>query len=123
MIKNNVIICFDFETSGFSPEDDEPVQIAAVAIDPEKLEIIPGSEFNSLMKPVNILSGSESEIRSKWNKSAKAWEANKKTRKELENAPLPEHVWKAFADYVKGYNVAGWGGKPLASGQNIQGFD
>lgn len=123
MISNNTIIVFDFETSGFSEINDEPVQIAAVALDPRTLEIIPESEFNSLMKPVNILSGTEAEIRTKWNKCSGAWDINKKTRKELESAPLPEHVWKAFVDHVKKYNVAGYGGKPIPSGHNIQGFD
>lgn len=123
MINSNYIIVFDFETSGLSPEDDEPVQIASVTIDPHNLEIIPESEFNSLMKPVKILSGSESEIKAKWNKSWKAWETNKKTRKQLEKAPLPEHVWGAFAKHVKKYNQPGWAGKPIPAGQNIQGFD
>ena len=117
------IICFDVETSGFSPQTDEMVQLAAMAIDGDTLEIIEDSEFNTLIKPVNILSGTEEEIRLKWAKSNKAWEVNKKTRAELEKAPLPEHVWKQFNNYVKKYSKGGFTGKPIAAGHNIQGFD
>jgi DNA polymerase III epsilon subunit-like protein len=123
VINSNYILVVDLETTGLSWLKDEPVQIASLAIDPYKLEIIEGSEFNSLMKPVNILSGSEQEISEKWNKCWKAWEVNKKTRSELEKAPLPQHVWKEFANYVKKYNTGGKSGKPIVAGHNIQNFD
>jgi DNA polymerase III epsilon subunit-like protein len=75
------------------------------------------------MKPVKIFSGTETEIQAKWNRCSGAWDVNKKTRKELEKAPLPEHVWKAFVAHVKKYHVGGWTGKPIPAGHNIQGFD
>lgn len=115
---------WDTETNSLYPDENgEMVQIACVGIDPRTLSIIPGSEFESLMKPVQILSGSEAEIRTKWNKCNGAWEKNKMTRKKLENAPLPEHVLKAFSDHVKQYNGKGFNGRPIACGHNIQGFD
>ena len=45
------ICVFDFETDGSDPEVCSPVQLAAVIIDPVKLEIIPDSEFNVKCKP------------------------------------------------------------------------
>lgn len=119
----NYICVWDTETNSTDTANGEVVQIAALMIDPHTLEIVPDSEFNSFVKPVNILSGTEAEKQEKWNKCSGAWNVNKITREQLEKAPLPEHVWKAFAKYVKGYNKAGWNGKPIASGHNIQGFD
>jgi DNA polymerase III epsilon subunit-like protein len=122
-MNNNFIVCFDLESSGVLVEENEIVQIAALAIDPHSLEIIPESKFESLMKPTVIFSGSKNEIKSKWDKCWKAWDVNKKTMEELEKAPLPEHVWKAFSDYVKKYNIGGYAGRPIPAGHNIQGFD
>ena len=51
MINYNKICVFDFETDGSDPRACSPVQIAAVIIDPIKLEIIPNSEFNINFKP------------------------------------------------------------------------
>jgi DNA polymerase III alpha subunit (gram-positive type) len=122
MNNTNYICVYDLETSGLSELTDEVVQIACIMIDPHSLEFVEHSEFNTMVKPINVLSGSESEIQEKWNKSWKAWEVNKKTRKELEEAPLPEHAWKAFVNHVKKYS-GGATGKPISAGQNIQGFD
>lgn len=123
MINTNYICCWDLETSSLSEVNGEVVQIAAIMIDPHTLDFVENSLFNSLVKPVNILSGTEAQIQEKWQASWRAWEVNKKTRKELEKAPLPGHVWKAFADYVKKYNVGGYTGKPIQTGHNIQDFD
>jgi len=51
MINYNKICVFDFETDGSDPRICSPVQIAAVIIDPIKLEIIANSEFNINFKP------------------------------------------------------------------------
>lgn len=45
---------FDFETDGKNPEKCSPVQIAAIIVDPVKLEIVKDSEFNINMKPVSL---------------------------------------------------------------------
>jgi len=45
-------IVFDFETTSKYPDSTQPVQIAAVAIHGRKLEVIPNSEFQSLIKPI-----------------------------------------------------------------------
>lgn len=123
MINNSYIISFDLETDSLDYINGEVVQISAVAVDPYKLEIVEGSEFDTLVKPVNILSGSEAEIQQKWNARQKAWDVNKKTRAQLEKAPLPQYAFKEFIKYVKRYDTGGRVGKPIAAGQNIQGFD
>jgi DNA polymerase III epsilon subunit-like protein len=123
MINNNYIIVADTETSGLDWTTDELVQLSCLTIDPYKLEIIPNSIFDSLVKPINLLSGTEEEIQAKWQKSWKAFDVNKKTREELEKAPLPEHIFKAFSNHVKKYHTGGWNGKPILAGHNIQGFD
>ena len=52
---NNQKICvFDLETDGVNPDMCSPVQIAALMVDPVKLEIIPDSEFNINLKPYAI---------------------------------------------------------------------
>ena len=45
------ICVFDLETDGSNPDVCSPVQIAALMIDPNKLEIIKDSEFNITLKP------------------------------------------------------------------------
>ena len=43
---------FDFETTSANPNTTQPVQLAAVVVHGRKLEIKPGTEFQSLIKPV-----------------------------------------------------------------------
>ena len=45
-------VVYDFETTSANPHKTQPVQIAAVVIHGRQLKIKPGSEFESLMKPV-----------------------------------------------------------------------
>ena len=51
MINYNKLCIFDFETDGVDPRVCSPVQMAAVIVDPIKLEILPNSEFNIFFKP------------------------------------------------------------------------
>lgn len=117
------IICYDLETSGLDCEKDEIVQIAAIIIDPQTLQIVEDSLFNSLVRPVSIFSGTDEEIEKNWWDHQGAWDVNKKTMEQLKKAPLPEHVWKKFVAYVKKYTCGGVKGKPILAGHNIVGFD
>ena len=47
----NKICVFDFETDGTNVDTLNPVQLAAVIVDPRKLELVKGGEFNSFIKP------------------------------------------------------------------------
>jgi DNA polymerase III epsilon subunit-like protein len=127
VINTNTIFVFDFESLGLDPINTDPVQIAGLAIDPRSLDIIPGSEFNSLMRPIKTMTGTPTEVKTKWINAAKALDINKKKREDLEKAPLPQHVWKNFCNHVGRYNTGGkkndkWT-RPIAAGHNIQGFD
>ena len=145
---------FDLETTGLSWQNDEAIQIACIVLDARSLEIIPGSEFESLVRPVGIMNFTESDkrrlmlsnkipeaeqeavvfteeemqevINEKWMRAAPALNVNKKKREVLEQAALPQHVWKNFTDHVAKYNHnkknSAWD-RPIAAGHNIQGFD
>lgn len=115
-------IVFDFETSSADPTRTQPVQIAAVAIHSRKLEIIPGSEFESLMKP--IFDEDECEKLGLDPLQPGAVAVHGKTREILEDAPETESVWRNFVDYVNQYNYKGNSfTAPIAVGYNIKNFD
>jgi len=125
MINNNNICVFDLETLGTDIKVDEVTQIACVMIDPRTLKVIPNSQFSSLIRPIDTMSGTPSQIEQKWFKARSAMNITGQKRDELEKAPLPEHVWKAFAAHVKRYNSGGTGptARPIPSGHNIINFD
>lgn len=120
-INRNLIMHYDFETNNSNPYNCQPIEIAAVMIDPRNLEIIPNSMFYSLIKPV---SDDICESMGLAKTSQEALDVNKKTLKQLESAPELKSVWISFCEYVSGYNPSGksWNG-PILSGYNNQGFD
>ena len=122
MINTNVIICMDFETTSRYPNTTQPIQLAAVAIHSQKLEIIPGSEFESLIKPVE-----DPELQAKAGLGAiedEALAVNKKTMEELRLAPDLKTVWTQFIEYVNNYNYKKNSyTAPIVAGYNILGFD
>lgn len=119
-MNTNHIICFDFETTGLDTETCHPIQIAAIVIDPRKLEVIPGATFNSMMcpdiKPEQWVTAEED-----WKK---ALEINNKTMAQIKAAPKEGEVWKAFVGFVNKYNPQGnHYNAPIAAGQNIDRYD
>ena len=116
------IIVFDFETGGANPHTCQPTQIAAVAIHARKLELQPGGEFNSEMRP--IIDDDKAIEAGVAPLEDKALEFTRKTRKELAKAPLPKTVWKKFSKFCDQYN---WKNTsyyaPIAAGYNINGYD
>lgn len=124
------ICVFDFETDGSDPRVCSPVQIAAVIIDPVKLEIIKDSEFNVFCKPEVIendpnyeyttdildfharVSGcSQEQILQKW-----------------KEYPSQEIAWNNFVTYLEKYHCGGRKKKsiftaPICAGYNINRFD
>lgn len=111
-MKNNIVV-FDFETISADPETTEPCQLGAVIINPTKLEIVPGSEFNS-----NIRVLTESKIQEG------ALKVIKRTREDVLQGPEPEVVWKNFLSYLQRFYVGKnkWGA-PIPGGHNIINFD
>lgn len=111
MINTNIIICFDFETNAL--ENAYPLEIAALAIDPRSLEIIPNEKFTTLCKPPSNVIIED-----------KALEINHIKREDIEKAPLLEVVWPQFVDWVAKFNKKKnkWEA-PIAMGMNIKSFD
>lgn len=119
MVNNNIIV-FDFETGGKDCRVCEPIQVAAVVINPRTLELYKGRDgepihFESLMQPLDF---------DKLEDEALA--VNKKTREQLREAPLPSVVWPQFASFCKQYNLGGKAdsfSSPVPAGHNIMNFD
>jgi exonuclease I len=118
------------ETDGANPEVCSPVQIAAVMIDPIKLEIIPDSEFNITLKPDAIHENPEYtyddsdvlDFHAKVRGVSKAeilesWQKNQKQ----------EQAWKMFVSYLQMYHTRSTKkncfSAPIAAGYNINRFD
>lgn len=115
-------IVYDFETTSPNKDTTQPVQIAAVAVHGRKLEIIPGSEFESLVKPIF----DEEECLAKGLDPLQdgAVAIHGKTKEILETAPELPAVWKNFTEYVNQYNFksSAWTA-PVSVGYNNKGFD
>lgn len=129
MINLNKICVFDFETDSINPETTNPVELAAVMIDPRKLEIIEGSEFNTDIRPDNIKDPNyyqehrdtidfHSRVRGVNHEAILArWDA----------APSLEQVWANFHSYTDKYH-SNQSRKtkfsaPIPAGHNIINFD
>lgn len=112
MIKNNYIF-WDTETSSAEPGTTQVLSLGAIAVNPRTLEVIPNSEFYSLVKPED-----ESTV------EKQALEKNKLKLEDLKDAPTIDVVWKNFSTYVDNYKTEkGKWGKPVPGGFNIANFD
>jgi DNA polymerase III epsilon subunit-like protein len=124
------ICVFDMETDGINPDVCSPVQIAAIMVDPNRLEIIKDSEFNISLKPSSLEDNPEyayadsdvldfhAKVQGK-NKAdiLKAWSA----------FPKQEIGWKNFVSYLEMYHTRSERKScftaPIACGYNINRFD
>lgn len=135
-MNNNKICVFDFETDGSDPSVCSPVQLSAVMIDTQRLEIIKDSEFNAYFKPERLESAgpsatsdiySDSDIL-EWHGKIKGVD-KEDIFKQWMAYPEQKHSWKQFVSYLDNYhNVYGKRSKsqfsaPIASGYNIIRFD
>jgi DNA polymerase III epsilon subunit-like protein len=124
------ICVFDLETDGANPLICSPVQIAAVMVDPKKLEIIPDSEFNISLKPEKL------EIDSEYDYSdSDVLDFHAKVRgctsKEIleswKGFQKQEQGWKMFISYLDLYHIRknkkSMFTAPIAAGYNINRFD
>jgi len=119
---------FDFETDGPKPETCNPVQVAACVIDPIKLEVIPGSEFNTMMKPPGI--DKNDDYLTDERLETIGWHARiQKTTTDAiitswREAPSQDVTWSLFSNFVNRFNPGGtmWTA-PVPGGANIGGFD
>lgn len=125
------ICVFDLETDGSDPDKCSPVQIAALILDPIKLEIIPNSEFNITLKP-EIL---EEKPNYKYEDSD-VLEFHAKVRSSSQEEILKswhgyqdqKTAWNMFVSYLDLYHTRSGSKKscfsaPIAAGFNINRFD
>lgn len=121
MINTRTIIFYDFETGSLNPHKTQPLELAALAIDPRKLEVISGSLFHAKIKPLVDDDAIAREL-DPVQKTALA--VNHITIEELQNCPSEEQVWNSFVDYTYQWNPkkSAWEA-PIAAGFNITHFD
>jgi DNA polymerase III epsilon subunit-like protein len=121
---------FDLETDGSNPDLCSPVQIAALIIDPYKLEVIKDSEFNINLKP-SIL---EEQPEYVYGDSdvldfhAKVRGCDKtKILEDWRSYQQQDKGWKMFVSYLEKYHIRSDKKScftaPIAAGYNINRFD
>jgi len=129
MINYNKICVFDFETDGSDPRICSPVQIAAVIIDPIKLEIIANSEFNINFKPEVLEQADDYEYTTDiLDFHAKVKGCSKEdVLKEWKDYPKQQQSWNMFVNYLDKYHSRSSKksqfSAPIAAGYNINRFD
>lgn len=111
---NKTILIVDLETDSIDPETANPIQIGAIAIDPNRLQIIPDSEFYSWCRPEML-------------EHPNYYPDHKRTidfhlrnygltldqfTEKLKSVPTEKQVFENFVEYTKKYHTK-------ASGQNI----
>ena len=118
----NNILCFDTETTGIDTNTAQIVQIGAVAIDGRRLEIIPNSEFNILVKP---LYGEEAAKAGLQELTDGAIRVHGKTHEILEKEGVSlETALSNFELYTQSYaSGKGLWKRPIAAGYNIINYD
>jgi DNA polymerase III epsilon subunit-like protein len=124
------ICVFDLETDGANPDVCSPIQIAAVIIDPLKLEIIPDSEFNITIKPEALMANPDYDYADSdvLDFHAKVRGSSKdEILKSWQGYPKQDHGWKMFTSYLEMYHSRSerksFFSAPIAAGYNINRFD
>jgi DNA polymerase III epsilon subunit-like protein len=124
------ICVFDLETDGSNPDKCSPVQIAAVIVDPLRLEIVPDSEFNINLKPEAIQDNPEYKYEDSdvLDFHAKVKSSSKdEVLKTWHNYQKQDIGWKMFLSYLDMYHTRkdkkSCFSAPIAAGYNINRFD
>lgn len=123
------ICVYDYETDSPDELTCQPVELAAVMLDPRNLDIIPGSEFKTTMRPIDIDEESYYTDHLKtieWH----AEQRNSSPEKIFESwkeATPQKLAWSNFVEYLDRYHM-GSGKKsmftaPIQAGMNIEKFD
>lgn len=124
------ICVFDFETDGSNPDVCSPVQLAALIVDPIKLEIVKDSEFNVFCKP-EVMENNNDYI---YDTDIIDFHARVKgcskddIYKQWKEYPSQEIAWNSFISYLDKYHCGNRKKKsvfsaPIAAGYNINRFD
>jgi DNA polymerase III epsilon subunit-like protein len=125
------ICVFDLETDGSNPDICSPVQIAAIMIDPIKLDIIKDSEFNITLKPEALEQNKDYKY-----EDSDVLDFHAKVRGSSKEQILnswhdykdQKSSWDMFVSYLEMYHIRSSGKKscftaPIAAGFNINRFD
>lgn len=124
------ICVFDMETDGSNPDVCSPVQIAAVIIDPLRLEIIQDSEFNVTIKPEKLeeddsYTYSDSDIL-EFHSKVRGCSKDDILTTWKEYTPQNQS-WRLFLSYLEKYHIRSDKRScftaPIAAGYNINRFD
>jgi hypothetical protein len=120
------------ETDGSDPSCCSPVQIAALMIDPIKLEIIKNSEFNINLKPekVEIAKANENPYTDsdilQWHGKIKGVSGDK-ILEDWRTYPGQKKSWEQFVNYLDSFHTRASKkslfSAPIAAGYNIFRFD
>lgn len=133
MISNNICV-FDFETDGSDPTVCSPVQLSALMVDTQRLEIIKNSEFNTFLKPERLESTKSVDESIYSDSDILEWHGKIKgvDKSEIFNSwlkyPEQKHTWQQFVSYLDNYHTNVRKNKsqfsaPIACGYNIIRFD
>jgi exonuclease I len=129
MKQYNKICVFDLETDGANPNICSPVQIAALIIDPIKLEIVPNSEFNLMLKPDKL----EDDPNHNYDSDILSFHAKVRgcdqsdILKGWKESISQKQGWSMFIDYLDRHHCKTSKktqfSAPIAAGYNIHRFD
>lgn len=133
MISNNICV-FDFETDGSDPTVCSPVQLSALIVDTQRLEIIKDSEFNAFLKPERLEANSNADESIYSDSDILEWHGKVKgvDKSDIFNSwikyPEQKHTWQQFISYLDNYHTNVRKNKsqfsaPIACGYNIIRFD
>lgn len=112
-INQNYFLVLDFEAGNTRRDEHAPVSLSSLVIDPRSMEVIPDSEFDRLMAPLN-----ESLLED----ATLAYSGI--TREQLKTAQPQKQVWADFCQYVQQFRCGKdrWDA-PILLGHNIIGYD
>ena len=120
------IIVFDWETDGKDPHTCNPVELAAVPVDPRTLEIKEDRSFKTVIKPDGF--GTDEYFTDERQKTIE-WHAKQRgvdssdIIKSWKKGKSEKIAWKSFCDYCKKFNIektpGSWYTEPISAGYNI----
>lgn len=133
MLVSNKICVFDFETDGKDPRVCSPVQLAALMVDPIKLEIVPKSEFNIVIKPEKLENDPDYTYRNSEDGDILDWHAKVRgcspddILNSWKTATPQKQAWNMFTKYLELHHSRSSKksrfSAPIACGFNIFRFD
>jgi hypothetical protein len=125
------ILCFDFETDLPDKDKCNPVQLAAVPINPETLEVKKDEAFQTFIKPPGINKEEYFDVPKRM--GTIQWHANnygcsvEEVIDRWKSGVSEKIAWNNFCNYCKKYTVdkkpGQWYPEPIPAGYNIIGFD